>query len=82
MEPERRLLQGRNGRDAEGGVRIAHDVLLDHAHAFREFKEADNVLLLADARDAAARWIATEGRFAASPPDRRGRDRTCTKRSG
>ena len=63
LAPECRLLQGHNARDGSSAIRIAHDVLLDHAEAFRAFRDAerDNVILLADARDAAARW-ATEGR--------------------
>ena len=55
-----RLLQGHDAPDAAGAVRIAHDVLLDHAEAFRAFVETerDNVILLADAQDEAARWTA------------------------
>lgn len=60
LADERRLLQGHHERDAEGVIRIAHDVLLDHAEAFAEFREneRDNILLLADAQDATARWEA------------------------
>jgi hypothetical protein len=63
VAPEWRLLQEHDERDTTGAIRIAHDVLLDHAEAFRKFREdeRDNVILLADARDAAARWAA-EGR--------------------
>jgi WD40 repeat protein len=66
VAPEWRLLQGHNDQGTEGAIRIAHDVLLDHAEAFARFREneRDNVILLADARDTAARW-ATEGRPAA-----------------
>jgi hypothetical protein len=61
-----RLLQGHDAPGAAGAVRIAHGVLLDHAEAFRAFVETerDNVILLADAHDDAARWVA-EGRPAA-----------------
>ena len=58
-----RLLQGHDAPDAAGAVRIAHDVLLDQVEAFHAFVETerDNVILLADAQDDAARWVA-EGR--------------------
>jgi len=67
VAPQWRLLQGHNDRDTEGAIRIAHDVLLDHVEAFARFREdeRDNVILLADARDAAARWATTKGRPAA-----------------
>jgi hypothetical protein len=67
VAPEWRLLQGHNAWDGESAIRIAHDVLLDHVEAFRAFREDErtNIILLADARDAAARWAATEGRPAA-----------------
>ena len=67
VAPQWRLLQGHNDQDTEGAIRIAHDVLLDHVEAFARFREdeRDNVILLADARDAAARWAATERRPAA-----------------
>jgi WD40 repeat protein len=63
VAPEWRLLQGHGDQNTEGAIRIAHDVLLDHAEAFARFREdeRDNVIWLADARDDAARW-ATEGR--------------------
>jgi len=59
-----RLLQGHNVAAVAGAMRIAHDVLLGEAEAFKRFvdDEGDNVILLADARDAAARWAATGGR--------------------
>ena len=60
LAPEWRLLQGQYAPGATGALRIAHDVLLDQAEAFRTFveNERNNVLLLADAEDAAARWKA------------------------
>jgi WD40 repeat protein len=66
VAPEWRLLQGHEAPDDAGAMRIAHDVLLDHAEAFRKFREneRDNVILLADAQDATARWK-VEGKPAA-----------------